>query len=40
MLVTDSAPWAPRGMITGSNGGVAVHNGRMWILGRENGIFF
>lgn len=32
-LVTDDAPWAPRGMITGSNGGVAVHNNRMWILG-------
>lgn len=32
-LVTDTAPWAPRGMITGANGGVAVHNGRMWILG-------
>ena len=31
--VTDSAPWAPRGMITGANGGVAVHRGRMWILG-------
>ena len=31
--VTDSAPWAPRGMITGTNGGVAVHDGRMWILG-------
>ena len=31
--VTDNAPWAPRGMITGANGGVAVHDGRMWILG-------
>lgn len=31
--VTDSVPWAPRGMITGANGGVAVHDGRMWILG-------
>lgn len=34
-LVTDKAPWAPRGMITGGNGGVAVHHGRMWILGGE-----
>ena len=32
-LVTDDAPWAPRGMITGQNGGVPVHDGRMWILG-------
>eukprot|EP01048_Picozoa_sp_COSAG05_P015029 COSAG05_NODE_1763_length_4127_cov_2.342354_1_plen_476_part_00 len=32
-LVTDCAPWGPRGMITGANGGVAVHHGRMWILG-------
>eukprot|EP01052_Picozoa_sp_SAG31_P029798 SAG31_NODE_2996_length_4803_cov_8.948342_7_plen_284_part_00 len=32
-LVTDSAPWGPRGMITGANGGVAVHQGMMWILG-------
>ena len=32
-LVTDSAPWAPRGMITGANGGVAVLHDRMWILG-------
>jgi hypothetical protein len=32
-LVTDSAPWAPRGMMTGSNGGVAVHDGKMFILG-------
>ena len=31
--VTDSAPWAPRGMTTGANGGVAVHAGKMWILG-------
>ncbi len=31
--VTDDAPWAPRGMITGANGGVAVLDGRMWILG-------
>ena len=23
-LVTDSAPWAPRGMITGANGGVRI----------------
>ena len=32
-LVTDKAPWAPRGMITGANGGVPVLHGRMWILG-------
>ena len=32
-LVTDSAPWAPRGMITGANGGVPVLDDRMWILG-------
>lgn len=32
-LVTDQAPWAPRGMITGANGGVAVFEDRMWILG-------
>lgn len=32
-LVTDTAPWAPRGMITGANGGVVVHSDRMWILG-------
>ncbi len=32
-LVTDSAPWAPRGMITGANGGVPVFHDRMWILG-------
>ena len=32
-LVTDKAPWAPRGMITGANGGVAAFEGRMWILG-------
>ncbi len=32
-LVTDNAPWAPRGMITGANGGVPVLDGRMWILG-------
>ena len=31
--VTEDAPWAPRGMITGANGGVPVHDGRMWILG-------
>ena len=31
--VTDAAPWAPRGMITGANGGVAVHRGKMWIMG-------
>ena len=32
-LMTDDAPWAPRGMITGANGGVPVLDGRMWILG-------
>ena len=32
-LVADNAPWAPRGMITGANGGVPVLHGRMWILG-------
>ena len=31
--VTDDAPWAPRGMITGANGGVSVFDDRMWILG-------
>ena len=32
-LVTDKAPWAPRGMITGANGGASVFDDRMWILG-------
>ena len=32
-LMTDDVPWAPRGMITGANGGVPVLDGRMWILG-------
>ena len=32
-LVTDDAPWAPRGMITGANGGLPVLDSRMWILG-------
>lgn len=31
--VTENCPWAPRGMISGSNGGLAVKDGRMWILG-------
>ena len=32
-LVTNNAPWAPRGMISGANGGVPVLHDRMWILG-------
>ena len=31
--MTDDAPWAPLGMITGANGGLPVLGGRMWILG-------
>ena len=32
-LVTERAAWAPRGMITGANGGLPVHQGRMWVIG-------
>ena len=32
-VVADNAPWAPRGMITGANGGVPVLHGQMWIIG-------
>ena len=32
-LVTDEAPWTPRGMITGANGGLPVLDDRMWIIG-------
>ena len=31
--VMDQAPWAPRGMITGANGGLPILDDRMWILG-------
>jgi hypothetical protein len=31
--VADGCPWAPCGMISGANGGLLVHNSRLWILG-------
>ena len=32
-LVAEDCPWAPRGMISGSNGGLAVKDDRLWLLG-------
>ena len=32
-LVADNCEWAPRAMISGANGGIAVKDQRMWLLG-------